>query len=371
MARKRSNGEGTLRKRADGRWESAITIGYKSDGKPDRKYFYGKTQKEVKEKVEEWRAQQKTGIEEKDYTFSEWADFWFEHHKDSITATTQEHYKYTLRILKSYFNDRLMSKIKAFDIETFLKDTKNDGRSDSYLSSCRGLLHQIFRKAEANDIITKNPVALADKMKSSEPKAEKEAFTAAEVQLLMTHLPVDRIGMTIRLMLGTGMRGQEILALEPQHIAEDGSAVRIKQAVKMVKGTATLGTCKSRDSYRTIPVPPNLRWCASELRKTDAVFVWEVGKPGFPCNPSHFRKKFKEAVQMVDGVRLLTPHCCRHTYVSQLQALGVDLETIRSIVGHADIDMTKHYLHIQEPKRQQAINLFSEAFDIPSEIPLE
>lgn len=34
---------------------------------------------------------------------------------------------------------------------------------------------------------------------------------------------------------------------------------------------------------------------------------------------------------------MLTPHSCRHTYVSQLQALGVDMETIQSMVGHADM----------------------------------
>ena len=81
-----------------------------------------------------------------------------------------------------------------------------------------------------------------------------------------------------------------------------------------------------------------------------------------PCNPSHFRKKFKEAISKVEGVRVLTPHCCRHTYVSQMQALGVDLATIQSIVGHADVDMTKHYLHVQDSIRQAAIEKFSEAF---------
>ena len=59
---------------------------------------------------------------------------------------------------------------------------------------------------------------------------------------------------------------------------------------------------------------------------------------------------------------MLTPHCCRHTYVSQMQALGVDLATIQSIVGHADVDMTKHYLHVQDPVRQAAIEKFAVAF---------
>ena len=64
----------------------------------------------------------------------------------------------------------------------------------------------------------------------------------------------------------------------------------------------------------------------------------------------------------MEGVRVLPPHCCRHTYVSQMQMLGVDLATIQSIVGHADVDMTKHYLHVQDPVRQAAIEKFSNAF---------
>ena len=64
---------------------------------------------------------------------------------------------------------------------------------------------------------------------------------------------------------------------------------------------------------------------------------------------------------------MLTPHSCRHTYVSQLQALGVDLATIQSIVGHADIDMTQHYLHVQEPVRMAAVSKFSDAFANPED----
>ena len=68
----------------------------------------------------------------------------------------------------------------------------------------------------------------------------------------------------------------------------------------------------------------------------------------------------KAELEKIEGVRYLSPHSCRHTYVSQLQALGVDLETIKSIVGHADLDMTRHYLHVQEPIRQAAVQKFND-----------
>lgn len=52
-----------------------------------------------------------------------------------------------------------------------------------------------------------------------------------------------------------------------------------------------------------------------------------------------------------------------------MQALGVDLATIQSIVGHADLDMTQHYLHVQDSIRQDAIARFSKAFSTRQDHP--
>ena len=365
MARRRSNGEGTLTLRKDGRWECTIMDGFQPDGKRKYKSFYGKTQAEVKKKRNEYIRLKEAGIFiEKEYLFPEWADMWYENHKDNIKPTTQENYTYTLKILKNGFPRRKIKDIKAYDIEQFLKKLRRDGRSDSCLTQCRGMLYQIFNKAEANDLVHKNPVRFAEKMRKGPPK-RKESFNAEEVQILMAKLPQNRIGWSIRLMLATGMRTQEILALEPRHIADDGSAITIEQAINMVKGTAVGGTPKSYDSYRVIPVPVNVRYCARLLAATDKKYIWEEKKPDSPCNPSHFRDLFHRTLEDIEGVRVLTPHCCRHTYVSQMQALGVDLATIQSIVGHADVDMTKHYLHVQESIRQEAIAKFSQAFYAP------
>ena len=362
MAKKRSHGEGTLSRKANGRWEIQIMDGFKSDGRRNIRSFSGKTQKEAKEKRDEYLRKKAAGIlTGHDMRFEEWADIWYEHHKDNVTATTQEGYKYTLRILKDHFGRRKLAEIKTMDVEQFLRKLRKDGRASSYIAQCRGMLHQIMNKAVANDFLMKNPVAFAEKMRKQPPK-EKEAFTADEMRILFRELPDDRIGWSIRLLLATGMRAQELLGLEPRHIAADGSSINIAQAVVRVKGTVAIGTPKSFDSYRTIPVPEMVRYCAKNLRNTENKFIWEAGKPGMPCSPSHFRDQFKKALEKIEGVRVLTPHCCRHTFVSQMQALGVDIETIQNIVGHAEIDMTRHYLHVQEPKRLEAAQRFSEAF---------
>lgn len=368
MARRRSNGDGSLRKRSDGRWEARIQDGWQENGRPRMVSFYGKTQKEVRQKLQEFMADKAAGLNtERKYTFGEFADIWYDHHRANITPTTQESYKYTLKILKDHFGERGLDQVKPFDVEVFLRKLQEEGRSKSALAQCRGMLFQIFHKAEANDFVRKNPVRFADKMRSREPEKRKEAFTAKEVKLLMEELPRDRMGHTIRLMLGTGMRSQEVLALEPKHIAEDGSVIKICQATNMVRGTVVVGLPKSRDSFREIPVPPSLRRSAMYLRDTPNKYVWEVGKKDSPCNPSYFRDKFKEELAKIEGVRVLTPHCCRHTYVSQMQALGVDMSTIQSIVGHADLSITKHYLHVQSPVQQAAVQKFSDAFSFEDE----
>ncbi|MBR1456823.1 MAG: site-specific integrase [Oscillospiraceae bacterium] len=346
-------------------------VGLRENGQRKYRSFYGKTQKEVRAKLRKFREDEAAGLDtDKLWGFSEWADFWYEQHKVNIAPTTQENYKYTLRILKEHFTDRALRGIKPLDIESFLKKQQREGASYSRLSQCRGMLYQIFHKAEANDLIRKNPVAFADKLRRRGPEQTKEAFTAEEVQTLLNELPENRIGWSIRLLLGTGMRTQELLALEPKHVAEDGSLIQIRQAINMDKGTARVGVPKSRDSYRDIPVPENVRYCARLLREQAGTYLWE-GKPGQVINPKTFRSYFKKALEEVGSVRVLTPHCCRHTYVSQMQALGVDLSTIQSIVGHADMNMTQHYLHVQEPIRQDAIERFAKAFSgtIPPDDP--
>ena len=134
------------------------------------------------------------------------------------------------------------------------------------------MLHQIMNKAVANDFLVKNPVAFAEKMRKQPPK-EKEAFTADEMRILFRELPDDRIGWSIRLLLATGMRTQELLGLEPRHVAQDGSSINIAQALVRVKDSVAIGTPKSYDSYRTIPIPEMVRYCARNLRNTENKFI--------------------------------------------------------------------------------------------------
>jgi len=360
-----SNNAGTLRRRANGTWECIITVARDENGKRKFKSFYGKTPEEAESKRDAYYREQKHPfLKKQQYTTEQWIWKWYEHNRDDLKPASQESYRYTAKLICAGPLGKMnIDQVLAFDVECFLRQLKKEGYSGSMIIKVRGMLSSAFKSAEANNLVAKNPVLLAKKMRR-EPAKKKQAFHADEVRLLMEKLPQTPIGWSIRIMLATGMRKQELLGLEPRHIADDGSAIEIEQAVTRIKGTAVISTPKSAESYRMIPVPPSMRGYAIMLRNHGgSTMVWESPKnPGNPVNPSYFDDLFRKAIEGIKGVRVLTPHCCRHTYVSQMQALGVNLETIKSIVGHADIDMTAHYLHVQEPQRQAAVEKFSDAF---------
>lgn len=361
---KRMNGEGLIRRRKDGRYELRIMDGYQKNGKQKVISFYGKTKQEVREKKKAYDAGAEQGINmQAKYTFAEFADVWFERHREGLEDATVEHYTYILRTLKMYLGKRPLGAITTPEIEDVLSKLRAKKYSNSYVRSCRGMLTQIYKRAQAYQLVSYNPASLAAKMKSQTPQAKKESFTAPECARLLRDLPQDRMGWTIRLMIATGLRPQEMMGLEPRHITEDGAYILVEQAMKRIKGTAEIGNPKNASSFRVIPVPETVRPDAIALRKTDKKFIWEAGRKGKPCNPSYFGDKFKESLSTIEGMPILTPHCCRVTYVSVMQSLGVKLETISHLVGHTTTRITEsRYLRVQDETCKDALSRFDQRF---------
>ncbi len=360
LAKKRPNGTGTLRRRKNGLWELTFLIGYDEEtGKRKYKSVYARTQSEALRKGESFLAEQRKGVlDDHDYTVAEWGAWFLEHHAEfaKLADSTADSYRWTMKLIARYLGRKAMKNLKAYDVERFLLDLQRAGYGASTISKARGFLFQMCKAAVANDIIVKNVVAYVEKMRY-EKAAPKESFTSEEIQKMMRELPQDKISWSIRILLMTGLRKQELLALEPHHIAEDGSSISVEQAVSRKRGTAYISKTKTSSSVRVVPVPEQARAYAILLRNScTGTLIWESPrKAGSPVNPSYFDDLYYAALDSI-RVRRLSPHSCRHTYVSQLQAKGVPMETIRTLVGHTEVLMTQKYLHVQEPVKIEAAN---------------
>ena len=93
MARKRKGGEGTIRQRADGRWEGRYVIGYDDKGYPKTKNVLAKTKRECAEKLQRLKEELggiKSDKVKPDMRFGDWLEYWYEtHSKPKIRTTTQ------------------------------------------------------------------------------------------------------------------------------------------------------------------------------------------------------------------------------------------------------------------------------------------
>ncbi|MCL1822663.1 MAG: site-specific integrase [Oscillospiraceae bacterium] len=363
MAGKRANGEGSVRLRPEGRWEVTMMIGYYDDGKPKRHSIYGRTQKSAIEKAAEYRRQIENGkIIDKRLTLSEYAERWYKEYKGQVKLSTYAGYRFTLMIINQTWGKKRLCDIKPSDVENGLKKMVEEDRSRSVVTKVKAMLHQILRKAEANGIIDKNPVPLTQKTKMKTPPSKKDSLSLTEVGILYQELPDTRAGHAIRLSIACGIRTQELLALTPEHIDLENGELCIEQAIFMVRGSVHLGETKSAAGVRKIPIPPIAKESAVFLKNNGKKFIFQ-GRNEKPMNPSTYRNHYNAAFEMVKDVRLLPPHCMRHTYITLMQASGVPVETIKTLAGHSDKTTTLGYMHIKDEVTAQAAVALSKTLE--------
>lgn len=364
MAGKRAHGEGYVTQTPSGKWRGQLMDGNDPvTGKRIIRSFTAPTKREVLQMIRDYKEQKLHPPEPAPILFQDWADQWYRDYQTQVEVSTYANYKYTLKSLKDRFGQTPLTDLLPLEINRYLTQLLEQGCSHSKISKCRAMLIQIMDSAVANSLLDRNPARAAKAIRMEAVTGDlhskpKDAFTPGEVERLLAELPDTPVGNGIRLLLGTGMRVQELVALTAEDIAEDGSWVSVSKAVKMVDSTPVLGPPKSRRSVRTIPVAPRYRPYAIALRNSAGkLFCIRSHKPGEPCTIESFRKQYIALLSKLPGIRRLTPHCCRHTYITTLQVRGVPMETIARLVGHSRITTTDGYLHIPDSALADAVQV--------------
>ena len=90
MSKRRPNGDGTVRKRPDGRWEARIIVGHKENKKPIYKSVFGLTQAEAMAKFRKLQEvyQGVELTEDSIVTLNEWLDRWLAYEREIVRHST-------------------------------------------------------------------------------------------------------------------------------------------------------------------------------------------------------------------------------------------------------------------------------------------
>ena len=79
-------------------------------------------------------------------------------------------------------------------------------------------------------------------------------------------------------------------------------------------------------------------------------------KPGVQMSPHGVQWAMREAIKKTKIRKAITVHTLRHSYATHLLEEGMDIVSIKELLGHARIETTMVYLHVAKPNRS---NLFS------------
>lgn len=339
--------DGTITKRKDGRVELKITIGSDNYGKRIRKSFYGKSEREVKKKRDEWAKRgsiaEQAEINNDTLPFSVWADKWLTiYKKGNVREYTYEN-TYNTRVQKyliPYFGKRPMRAITPIDVQEFFNMYKN--LSIDLLKTLKIILNDMFNKAIDNDICNKNPV-VNTRLQSTYKKKEKKTLNLKQREKAIKWA-IKNGYIDILTVLKTGIRRGELLGLRWCDIDLENKTIIINQSISppAKKGCNIDYELKSKSSHRQIPIDQELTDCLKLLPR-DSELVFQCS------NANAYGKRVKSVLMKMSeecGLPYLTLHELRHTYGTVLREKGVDIYSISKLMGHSSIEVTaQRYVH--------------------------
>ncbi|WP_027296073.1 tyrosine-type recombinase/integrase [Robinsoniella sp. KNHs210] len=335
------------KKRSDGRYAKQITIGYK-EGKPHRKTIYAATLKELDKKYREFMDLKESGklIENEKMIFRKLSELWLVNtKKGEVKDQSYNNISSQIKGLNHYLGDLYVYDIKRSHIEQIRSDLISKNQIDKYnkaLSNARA----IFDYAISLNLISKNPTF---GMKRITKKSNKRALTIEERHLIESTELDEFEKCFTTLLLYTGMRRSEALALNVSDIDFDKMRITVNKTLVLSKASTSSeilqDNTKTDAGTRFLPITHDLLPVIKEYcrNRVGILFLSEYGNY---IGTSTFRKRWLKLLSKLKskngGVLAddITPHIFRHTYASDLYKAGIDIKTAQYLLGHKDIKTT-------------------------------
>ncbi len=290
-------------------------------------------------------------------TLAQWIPLWLENYKRGTMKSKSYHqYELLIALLPDELTGAPLDAIRPLTLQGFLNRFA-EGYSKSYVDKMTGMLRALFTVAVDNGECRANPAAHLKKPPAREK--ERAAYTLSETVLILQYCVEfpSRIATAVMLMLTTGLRRGEVIGLKWSDF--DGASLRIARGAYNDRGrmTAHDGVAKTASSLRDVPLMPEVAHHLAALpRCGEYIFAT---RNGTMLNDRNFSRDYDRLLRKIQQaeptVRRLSPHCCRHTFATQLLNSGTDLRIVQTLLGHSDIKTTARYTHPDFQAKQAAI----------------
>ena len=368
-----ASGSGNIRKRPNGTWEGRYTAGTdERTGKSIRRSVYGKTQKEVRERLRQITNDIDTGsyVAPCSMKYSEWIDIWLSEYLTGRSPLTISQYKsYAHNHIVPVLGNHRLDELSLAQIQKFINSLAQESLSAKTVKNIYGIMHRCLQQAVTLGYLRHNPSEHCSLPRSLDPGITP--LETPEIMLLirrlqeLNHPDANLILVT----LFTGMRQSEVIGLSwPDVDFRKGIIFVRRQLVKLPeKGQGYIfSSPKSRKSRIIKPAQTVMRildhqreqqkhWAQTAGSAWDnpdnLVFTNEVGR-----HLAHVTvyKRFKDIVREL-GFPECRFHDLRHTFATVALENGDSIKTVQANLGHATASFTMaKYAHVSEVMRMES-----------------
>ena len=384
MAGKRKNGEGS--------WSKKTVKGieyqrYRKLYNGTYKEFYGRTVKEVKEKIQEFESRnmyiKKTEVRKQ--TFGEYLENWFKNVR--VYEVESSTYLRNEQTINYHIKDSSLYNAQMVNIDSELCQSLINKLSEKYsrstISKVYVILNMCFNHALTKGHIGENPMMKVKMPKESSlvtKKKEAKWLSSNDVEKLV--IEAERVNTRefrirgkvgervygvnayyVILIIYTGLRIGELMALTWNDIDLKNKTLSVNKsrAKGKIDGKTILyiKDPKSESGTRIIPLSDRAIYALQKIKEcssSDSDLVVSNTSSESNITRTINRMLFRAGCE----TEKCGLHALRHTFGSLLLEKGIDLKTISYLLGHSDITVTANiYLHITREKAVNSIEVLN------------
>lgn len=362
---RRGKGEGSISK-VPGRelWRARISAGTDPTGKPIRKVVYGKTKREVTEKLTRLQNQKLDGklLATNRMTVSDLLTRWLEFWSTKIAASTKREYeKIADRHIRPNLGEVEIAKLLPMQVQGLMDKLAAEGVGSRTRQYVFATLRCAMNAAVDRELISSNPCkrSILPRHKSR----ESSAITVEQFQALVAAAAGTRWEALFMMAVGTGMRQGELFALAWADVDLQAGVVTVKHSLQEVDGHLTIKGPKSESGRRTIRLDSRTLESLADHRKL-LLAEGNAGSPWVFCSPdgglqrkaNFFRSAWKPIREAAD-LKALKFHELRHTNITWKIDENVPLKDVQVEAGHSTPQMVMRYAHRTKQSQDKSLSV--------------
>jgi integrase len=357
---RRGNGEGSItRHTKSGLYMARYTM--QTATGPKRKTIYGKTRREVDEKLTKAKADRDNGLvfDADNLKLSDYLRRWLEDSvKDTVRQRTYERYEQIVRVhLKPVLGRIKLKTLTPAHVRGLYREKLDSGLAPRTVNYIHTTLHKALKQAVADGIIPRN---VTEAVKAPKPeKKEVRPLSPEQARAFLRAAHGDRLEALYVLAVSTGMREGELLGLRWDDIDLKSGKLSVQRSLTITKDGPSFTPTKRSKSRRSIKLTIRAiealkhHKAAQNEQRLELGSLWHdhglifTNQSGKSMHPWVMTTSFKKILKKANLPDITFHAATRHTAATLLFGKGTHPKLVQELLGHATISITLDtYSHV-------------------------